>query len=761
MTVKSFFSRLAKNLSWSALLVMVIVTGLVGGTWLFARGTPLGEQIERLEYPLLDLRHRWYAARTPVTDEVIMVVIRENSLQEFRDNLGRWPWPRRVWAAVIQHLQQAKQIKFDIGFWEPSLVEITPELITDFTNRLDLAKKLQVDQPQAARSALKRIHSRLQELGTPDDQLLGELTANAGNVVHSLTFREPTLLELSSTEIEKEFYRNYGWSLSGPVRGPIQRNIVPPIEPLINSAQLFSHIHFTPDADGVARSFLPFVESSNYTGEERFFPLLGMTGKLTGDERRASYSNRFLKAGDLRLPLDKNGHVPIRYRGRFSEYTVIPVEELIRPMIAGTEPTVPADRFTGKTVIIGATAPGLFDLKPTPLHPIQPGMHVHATIHEMLATGDFLRPERVTITTLAIVLVGVVIGLIVLSFGPFTSLFAMFVILAIYIYTGFLAFGQGYTLNLSLPVLTGILIYGGITTENLLQERKQRRFIRNAFQHYLPDSLLKTLLSDPAQLEMQARRRTVTVLFMDIAGFTSLSENLSATAVAERLNEILSDLSNCVFQHEGIIDKYIGDALMAEFGLLDLEPPQPEQRACRAANEMLQALTAHNKTHPERQLNIRIGINTGEVAAGNMGSRKLFDYTVIGDAVNLASRLEGVNKFYGTRCILSESTQKKLDPGVAVREIDTVQVKGRGEPVTIYEWIGRTEELTEKQLKLLENYRVALEEYRRGNYKKALKIIPADGENDPPSNWLRKRCNELLEAPPGRDWSPVTRLSSK
>ncbi len=764
LPVKIALNNLWKKISLRSSLIIIAIVLLVGGIWSLNLENSFGDQINRLEYPLLDLRHQWYANRTELSDEVVLVVITENSLQTFRDNLGRWPWPRRIWAAVIDYLRQADQIKFDIGFWEPSLVELTPRLIDQLRNQLNQAKQLQSTDRAEANKVLERLNRQLGDLQTPDDQLLGKFTGQAGNVVHAITFRELTdrLSEPPElTEQQKIFYETYGWKLTGKVRGTTTGDLVIPIDPLLSTSAFFSHIHFIPDPDGVARRFAPFVESSNYQGKTRFFPLLGMTGSLASEKRQTSYQTNQLRSNGVTVPLDRQGYIPIRYRGDISEYTVIPVEQLVEPMIRGTQPAIPSEWFAGKTVLIGATAPGLFDLNPTPLDPVQPGMLVHATVHEMLATGDLLYPENTTVTWLTIIASGIIIGLVALFTGPFSGLLLMAIIFGGFIYGSFWGFDQGYTINLSLPIITGILVFGGVTAENLLKEKQQRRWIKNVFQHYLPRTLLKTLLAEPEKLQLKARRQTVTMLFIDIANFTSLSEKLKATDLTQRLNEILSEMSSCVFQYEGIIDKFIGDAMMAEFGLLDLEPPEQERRACQAANEMIKRLKIFNQNNPDNNLQVRIGINTGTVAAGNMGSRELFDYTVIGDAVNLAARLEGVNKIYKTSCIIGEQTRQGLGADAIVRELDTVQVKGRQQPVKIYEWIGWANSVPEGKLELINNYEKALEKYRKREFAAALQIVPGPETGDSPSDYLRIRCQDLLENPPAEDWKPFTALHQK
>ncbi len=744
----------------SLAIIAAVITAVALG-WLLARGTIVGETIERVEYPLIDLRHRWYVQRADVSDEIVLLVITDETLTRFEDNLGRWPWPRRVWGAIIQHLSEARAVKFDVGFWEKSPLEISPQIMERMRRQLAQLQRYQTTEPERAEEIYQQLEASFNDLAVSDDVLLGQATEEAGQVVHSLTSEELLPSVDTLPPLAEQIINRYGWQLSGDVKAAERGSMVVPIEELAATTDQIAHIDFFPDQDGIARRIQPFVGSKLQEGETQYVPILGLTGHLRGMEREANYEERYLEIGEHRLPIDHRGKVPIRYRAEFREYTAIPVETVLEPLITGADPIYDPEWFEDRVVLIGATAAGLFDLQATPTDPVQPGMGIHAATYEMLRTGDYLEPERPEQTIITIVAVGILVGIISIFLGPLLGLLATLVTLVLLFVAGFQLFALGYTINLSLPLLTGILIYGGLTTHNVFYEQQQKKFIREAFQHYLPESVLETILADPDRLVLEARRRKVTVLFMDIAGFTSLSEGLEATEVANRLNELLTGLSRCVFKHEGIIDKFIGDELMAEFGLLEVEPPEPETRACRAADDMLKELAKYNERNPDDPLDIRIGMNTGWVAAGNMGSEDLFDYTVIADAVNLGSRLEGVNKVYGTKCMLSGETAKGLPEKAIIREIDRVRVKGRDEPVTIHQWMGWRNEVGEDTIKKAEIYGNALNYYREEKFQEALDELTELPEDDTAARWLTERCRELIEAPPADDWEPVTTLTSK
>jgi len=753
-------NNISKKTSISLAIIAAVVIAVSLG-WVLARGTTFGETIERIEYPLIDLRHRWYVQRADVADEIVLLVITDESLTRFEDNLGRWPWPRRVWGAIIQHLSEARAVKFDVGFWEKSPLEVSPQIMDRMRQQLAQLQRYQTTQPERAKEIYQQLEASFNDLAVSDDVLLGNATAEAGQVVHSLTTEELVPGVDTLPPLAEQILNRYGWQLSGDVKAAARGSMVVPIEELAEIANQIAHIDFFPDQDGIARRVQPFVGSQLQQGDRLYVPLLGIAGHLGEMTREAEYKSRHLKIGDHRLPIDHRGKVPIRYRGKFREYTAIPVEAILEPLITGADPVYKPEWFEDRVVLIGATAAGLFDLQATPTDPAQPGMGIHAALYEMLRTGDYLEPERPEQTVLSVISVGLLVGIITIYFSPLLGLLAVLGVLGLLFVAGFQLFSFGYTINLSLPLLTGILVYGGLTTHNVFYEQQQKKFIRDAFQHYLPESVLETILADPDRLVLEARRRKVTVLFMDIAGFTSLSEGLEATEVANRLNELLTGLSRCVFKHEGIIDKFIGDELMAEFGLLEVEPPEPETRACRAADDMLKELANYNERNPDDPLDIRIGMNTGWVAAGNMGSEDLFDYTVIADAVNLGSRLEGVNKVYGTKCMLSGETAKGLPEEALIREIDRVRVKGRDEPVTIHQWLGWRDEVGKDKIEAAEIYEKALSCYRAKKFEEALNELTKLPDDDSAANWLSDRCRELIEEPPADDWEPVTTLTSK
>jgi adenylate cyclase len=291
--------------------------------------------------------------------------------------------------------------------------------------------------------------------------------------------------------------------------------------------------------------------------------------------------------------------------------------------------------------------------------------------------------------------------------------------------------------------------------------------ITGAFAHYVPAKVVDQILADPERLTLGGEEREVTVMFTDVAGFTSISEKLTPAELVKLLNEYLTEMTDTVLAHDGIIDKYEGDAIMAEFGV-----PVPYDNhafmACKTAVEMqkkLSKLREKWKKEGKPELRARIGINTGEVIIGNMGSRDVFDYTVMGDHVNLGSRLEGANKFYGTSIMISEFTYDYIKDDFYTRELDLIKVKGKDQPIKVFQLItSKKEKVSDEFLKMLEIYKKGLEHYKAQEWNEAidcfeecLKIV----SDDPPAVEYRSRCIEYKFNSPGPDWDGITIMKEK
>jgi adenylate cyclase len=320
-------------------------------------------------------------------------------------------------------------------------------------------------------------------------------------------------------------------------------------------------------------------------------------------------------------------------------------------------------------------------------------------------------------------------------------------------------------LNLIYPVLTMLAIYVFITVYRYVTEEREKKKIRGAFQYYLTASVMNEILKDPTRLKLGGQKKNLTVMFSDIRGFTTISESLTPEQLVHLLNEYLTAMTDIVFKYEGLLDKYIGDAIMAVWGD-PIDQPDHAVRGCKTALEMMAALKplqAKWEAEGWPHIDIGIGVNTGDMTVGNMGSKMRFDYTVMGDSVNLGSRLEGTNKEYGTHIIISEFTYAQVKDQMLCRELGSVRVKGKKLPVKIYELLGTREDAPRLEA-FLASFNEGLASYKAmrwdeaiASFQKSLEMKPGD----PPAAMYIERCNDLKVNPPEGEWDGVFTMTRK
>ncbi|MFA5946592.1 MAG: adenylate/guanylate cyclase domain-containing protein [Patescibacteria group bacterium] len=414
---------------------------------------------------------------------------------------------------------------------------------------------------------------------------------------------------------------------------------------------------------------------------------------------------------------------------------------------------VPAAFFKQKFVLVGATAPDLHDIVLTPKG-LMPGVEVQANILNAFSEGRSLRTPSLherALLLLALALI-VVLASIILRLR-YLAVFILALLIAYLLLVVGLA-----TTDLLLPILAPTLLItliGGVDlASRYLAEQNQRRFIHAAFAHYLAPAVIEKLVKGETKLELGGVKRELTILFSDIRGFTSLSEKMKPEELVPFLNEYLTAMTDIVLSSEGVVDKYIGDAIMAFWGA----PITQEDHAVRAAmtavkmkRKLVELQEGWSKSGKPR-IDIGVGLNTGEVLVGNMGSKQRFDYTVIGDDVNLASRLEGLTKQYGATILISESTRKKLGEAFVVRELDLVAVKGRTKPVCVYELVEESAQVDQLAKNDIENFEIALSLYREQRWDESAGIFESLAKTDKPSAVFLERTKYLKAHPPGDSW---------
>ncbi|MGD2272890.1 MAG: CHASE2 domain-containing protein [Desulfobacterales bacterium] len=749
----SFFKKLARH-HHTLIFVLIILTGL----FTYSIGVPF---LDLMELKTIDLR---FQTRDRIIPEpaVVLAVIDEKSIARE----GKWIWPRTKFADLIAELSQAgaSVIAFDIGFLEPDNKRIVETIDTIRRSINDL---------HANNPDIENYLTQLRFEKDNDRRLAQAIQYSDAKVVLGYFFQmDPAnagYVEEEEILAHQENISHSKYSLERYIsRAARQVPLIQPIYPQSNikeistAAQYSGYFNMIPDPDGVVR-WLPGVLKFR---DILYAPMaLAAVGAFRDQPLEVvidDYGVTEIRIGDLTIPTDEQGHILINYRGEEKSFPHISVTDILRGDVSH-------DTFKDKIVMIGVTAVGIYDLRVTPFGTIFPGLEIHANIVDSILSEDFLyQPNWAAIfDVLAIVALGVFLGIVLPRVTVVPGLAAGLGAFACYIIFCQLLFAKyGIVLNLVYPLSVVLMIYVSITAYRYFVETRQKRFIKDAFATYLAPTVVKQLIESPEHLELGGEEREITAFFSDVQGFTSISETLTPNEIVVLLNEFLTEMTDIILNHEGTVDKFEGDAIIAFFGAPNILDNHAK-RACLASLEMQKRLAElRNKWGSEGrpELKMRIGISTGLAVVGNMGSEKRLDYTMMGDTVNTAARLEGVNKSYGIYTLISETTLRAAGNDIVVREIDTIKVIGRRKPVTVYELLAYKDPLDVAMKKTIARYQQGLQAYREGNwnlaikyFKAALAILPDDG----PSNSMLSRCYEYRIKPPGKDWDGSYDLRSK
>jgi adenylate cyclase len=731
----------------SILVVIVFVSLYIANVQLF----------RFIELKAFDIRMMSRGVITP-GGEVAIVAIDEKSLKE----IGRWPWPRTVLADLVTTLKGygAKAIAFDVVFSEPDVASlrairgISRELEATGLNSGKVKQIIdenaaQADTDTAFARAIKEsecvtlgffFHMTSEEVKYLDRKEME--TAEQG-----VTGARYGIVQVKGAPDETALIRAYSAEANIPV--------------ISESSENSGYFNIFPDKDGVIR-WAPLVLGLK---EEFYMPLsvAALLQYLDWPMLSVTVSEMGVEAvriGDIVIPTDESGRMLVNFAGPPRTFPHYSIADILKGRLS-------PELFQGKIILVGATSTGTKDIRVTPYSTVFPGTEIHANVIENILHNNFIRrPGWTALFDLsAILLVGIFMGLVVPRVKAVLGMILATAIVAAYVAANYLIFAKySLWLNLVYPVLTGTTAYLGITIYKYVTEEKEKKKIRGAFQYYLTNSVINEMLKDPSKLKLGGDKKDLTVMFSDIRGFTTISEKLSPEELVRLLNEYLTAMTNIVFKYEGLLDKYIGDAIMAVFGA-PLDQPDHAERACRTALEMMAELgKLQKKWEAEGRPVIRIGVglNTGDMVVGNMGSDMRFDYTVMGDNVNLASRLEGINKEYNTSIVISESTHEKVKDRLFCRELDSVRVKGKQLPVKIYELISEIKDAG-PWADFMPVYTNGLDLYKKGDwdnaaaaFRKALELRPGDGV----SGLYISRCNELKNSPP-ENWDGVFTMTRK
>lgn len=484
------------------------------------------------------------------------------------------------------------------------------------------------------------------------------------------------------------------------------------------------------------------------------------------------------------VPVDAQGRMNLNYAGGKNMYPYLPAKELFNgketalisqsqwnPKTKQWNPmefeVKKADFIKGKSFLIGATAIGIYDLRVTPFEKNYPGPETHLTAMANLFTQDFLRahPKEETYMIWALLIFGVLLAFAISFTTAIPGFLITFFSFLTMIYIDQWFFKKGLLVTMTLPAGLVLFLYIFLFFYKYLTEERKKKYLRSTFSKYVSPAIVDEILRDPENIELGGRKMRMSVFFSDVRGFTTISEKLDPQVLSDVLNRYLTPMTQIVFENKGTLDKYMGDALMAFFGA-PIAYPDHAKYACRCALQSLKKLKEIQKEFKDQglpEIDIGIGINTAEMSVGNMGSDIVRSYTVMGDAVNLGSRLEGINKEYGTRIIISEFTYQDVKQDFTCREVDWVKVKGKNEPVRIFELICEGSPDSETT-KLLDCFNQGFQLYHQMKFKEALeqfqqalKVRP----DDPPSLLYQERCEDYIQQPPPENWDGVFTMKTK
>ncbi len=713
---------------------------------------------QRLELKAYDFKVFLRGTR-PVSDRVVIVAIDESSLKRE----GRWPWPRTRLAKLVDRLSQsgAAVIGLDLLFPEKDIYvpfdEVKSELV-----KLDLtgmnSKKLvswleQVGDSDAKfANAIRRSERTVLAYfvyTTAEQAAEGSAAMMGPKEFELLDFSQYSMVQSSDHSITPDFLRSiYAVGLSLPS--------------LMNAANSAGYISFVPEHDGVIRR-MPMVQIH----KEAVFPsfslqLLREATKLSSVVRLFPDRVGEIRLGDIGIPVSEHGDFLVNYYGPKQTFTHLSASDVI-------DGTVGPEQLKDKIVLVGATAAALFDLHTTPSGSLYPGVEVHANIIENILNQDFLtRPPWVPVLDMTMILVtGILLGWVALYFKAFGTAVWLVAGVGGYLVCDYMLFTrQGLWVHSVFPVFSQLLVYFGITLFRFTYEEREKRFIKGAFSQYLAPAVVDQLVENPKLLKLGGERKVLSVFFSDVAGFSSIAEQMPAEELVDLLNGYLTEMTDIVMQYEGTVDKFEGDAIIAFFGA-PIDFKDHARRICFAGLDMQKRLAQLRdiwKKEGRNELYMRIGINTGEVVVGNMGSQSRFDYTMIGDTVNLASRLEGVNKQYQTYTMLSEFTYEMAKEDIEARELDSIRVVGKQEPIRIYELLGRKGEMDESIRLILPHFREGLAHYKNQRWEEGITCFENAlnlYEDDGPALTYFERCITFQHHPPPPDWDGVFSMRTK
>lgn len=740
-----------KNLNRIVIGIAITVVFLMHAIYLFR--LPLIDNLEAMVY---DTRLRLTMPRTVDPRIVILDIDEKSLLEREKGGEGRWPWPRDRLALLLDKLFDKYGIAvlgFDVVFAERD--ESSGIRVLE---RLGQRELREVPQFQ---SVLERVRPQLEY----DDIFARKMKDRA--VVMGYVFLgdeaasqkgmlPPPVLPAGTFGNRKVGMTSWtGYTAN--------------LERLQKAAHSAGHFNPLPDPDGIFRRVPMLVEFNNAYYEPLSLAMVRavhgnppITPVVTEDGSDSGYSGlEWVKSGPFEIPVDDQAAALVPYRGGKGSFRYFSLVDVLNEK-------VPVNALRGKIVLVGTTAPGLLDLRATPVDPVYPGVEIHANlIAGILDRNIKQRPPYVVGAEFMLLLAaGVVLTLLLPLLSPFKSMLFSAIALISVIAVNLSVFHYG---NLVLPLASGLVLILVLFTFNMAYgffvEARGSRLIAGLFGQYVPPELVEEMARNPEQFNMAPRAEELSVLFSDVRGFTTISESLSPEDLSVYINDYLTTMSLVIREgHRGTLDKYIGDAIMAFWGAPVANKDHAQDAVLAALDMMKQAKVLNEKFHAKGwpPFAIGIGVNSGTMRVGDMGSQIRKAYTVMGDAVNLGSRLEGITKQYGAAILIGQATRDRIC-GIVLREIDLVQVKGKDEPIAIYEPLGLEDDVEQKMLDEIKLWNQALRYYRAQDWDKAELQLLNLQKAAPRVLYevFLERIAQFRREPPGADWTGVYKFDTK
>ena len=704
--------------------------------------------------PVEEIRVRTFDAfqridpRKKTARPVTIVDIDDKSLEK----LGQWPWPRTRIADLVTELTRlgAVVIAFDAVFSEPD--RLNPAFAADTFRNLDEETRARLralpSNDQVFADAIKASRVVLGESGLPEEIAPLDKT-----------------LPVTGLAMLGEEPQRFMFDFPGLLRN------VPVLEHAAAGRGLFT---IKPERDGIVRRVPMIMQAQGQTMPSLTFEMLRVaTGSGTILIKAETAGIKSLGIKGLQIPTDHNGQIWVHYARNDASIYV--------PAINVLEKNVAPDMIAGKLVLIGTSAVGLNDIKTTPVSRAMPGVEIHAQVLESTLTGEVVSTPiyGIVVEFATAFLFGLLVIAFAPLFGPVTLVALGAAFASVLIGTSAYFYTQHRLLiDFTYPLMSTTAIYLTLIFSSFVREQAQRRQIRSAFGQYLSPALVEQLAQSPEKLVLGGEEREMTIMFSDMRGFTSISETYKSDpqGLTALMNRFLTPLTNAILNRKGTIDKYMGDAIMA-FWNAPLDDKDHHLNACEAALDMLERVDELNQAREQEAkeegrpfipLNAGIGLNTGTCVVGNMGSDQRFDYSVFGDSVNLASRLEGQSKEYGFPIIVGSKTALAVKEKFAILELDFIMVKGKKEPEVIYAIAGRQDTAQSGRFQRLRNLTIEmLACYRARDWNGALAAIERGRRTDEANSLellyrlYEARIRDYIENPPPENWNGAFALLTK